>query len=133
MPPHHHPKTCLYTNYDYSATKWTMTANITAELKSQIPYIVSLPYIVRVHPKRNDIISESIFCDCNIVTKSNISSDCHNHCFIKPRDVVDDTEDNNRNKDLEHLYIGILLSVLVGVANSCEPDEEEIIINIKNI
>ena len=103
----------------------TMTVDITEELKSQ------LPDIVWVHPKRSDIISDSLFCDCNIVTISNICSGCHNHCFIKPRDVEDDTEDNDRNKELEHtlqdLDIGILLSVLVGVANSCEPDEEEII------
>ena len=97
--------------------------HITDDLKSQ------LPDIVRIHPKRRDIISDSIFCDCNIVTNSNISSGCHNHCFIKPRDVEDDTEDNDRNKKLEHtlqdLDIGILLSVLVGVADSCESDEEE--------
>jgi hypothetical protein len=65
------------------------------------------------------------------VINSNICSGCHNHCFIKPRDVEDDTEDNDRNKELEHisqdLDIGILLSVLVGVANSCEPDDEEMI------
>ena len=66
---------------------------------------------------------------------SNICSGCHNHCLIKPRNVEDDTEDNNRNKELEHtlqdLGIGILLSVLVGVADSCVPEEEEIIKSIK--
>ena len=103
----------------------TMTVNITAELKYQLPDIVG------VHPKWSDIISDSLFCDCYIVTNSNICSGCNNHCFIKPRDVEDDTEDNDRNKELEHisqdLDIGILLSVLVGVANSCEPDDEEMI------
>ena len=65
------------------------------------------------------------------MTNSNICSGCYNHCFIKPRDVDDDTEDNNRNKELKHtledLDIGILLSALVRLADSCESDEEEMI------
>ena len=116
-----HSQVTSYSQHPNRENPKKLSADITEEIKSQVPYIVW------VHSKWSDIVSDIFFCDCNIVTNSNISSGCHNHCFIKPRDVDDDTEDNDRNMELEHtqqdLDIGILLSILVGLADSCESDE----------
>ena len=86
----------------------------------------SVPDIVRVHPERSDIISDSLYQNCFIVCSSSIGSNGYNDCLVKSGNVDDNTEDDDGDKKLEdtlgNIDIDILFSVLVRVADCCESE-----------
>ena len=58
---------------------------------------MNLPDIIRIHPERSHIVSDSFFSDCDIVIHSNIDGGGYNDCFIESWNIDEDTEDDNRN------------------------------------